>query len=192
MKNQNKVLRGLLQISIWIVLTMNVGFMAYGQSQISFAGMVDGTLLFFGDEEHGMDAGTLNMVIKSKWQGNQGKWGYVHVAPVFEYAQLTIEEYYRYSGEVGYTFNQFWLEGLEMGIYVDYGFIDRGLTTFSYGFGGQVAYKITNTIKGVASLQFVDRTDLITIYGMPSEIRYSVHVGVEIAVFKRKVKATRF
>lgn len=156
---------------------------------------VDGKIMFFGDEEHNIDAGLNNVSIKSRWTGNQAKWGYLYVAPTFEYAKLTTDlpEYYRWSAEVGYTFNRFLEDRLEFGVYADYGITKRGLANMSFGFGGTTGYKITKAMKVVATLQFVNRVDFEWIYNMPAEIKYSVFVGLEWTIFaNRRTKMTRF
>ena len=171
-----------LKIFTVIVIAMNTICLF---SQVTIQASIDPKITLFGDEAHNVESGLSNVLLKSRWQGNQKKIGKMHIGPSFEYAQLSKElpEYFRYSVEIGYTFNTL-VKIIEFGLYADYGIIKRGAASQSYGFGFVTGVKITDWIKGIATLQLVDRTDFKHLYGIDSQLKYSGFIGLEINLNK--------
>jgi hypothetical protein len=184
MKKQISITRTLLQILLYAVLLVGIYQVGSAQTAVSLSVQVDPKITVIGDDAHGIPSGLTNILVKSRWQGNQQEWGYMHVAPSFEYATLNPElpAYKRYAVEVGYTFNQLFLEHLEAGLYIDYGILDRGLAKRGFGAGAVLGYEFFNGFKGIATLQFVDRQDFEILYNIKSSFKHSVQVGFEINI----------
>lgn len=189
MKNQISIKRTILQTLVYVILLVGIYQTGQAQGMVTFQGSLDPKITVMGDEAHGIEAGLTNMLLKMRWTGLQKKNGYMYVAPVCEYATLStsLPAYNRWSAEVGYTFNNFFIEKLELGIYADYGITSRGgFADTSFGFGGVAGFLITPHVKLIGTLQFVQRVDFRWMYNMPAEVKYSVFIGVEINVFNRK------
>jgi len=157
--------------------------LGYSQEKVSIQLSQDAKLGLFGDEKNGYDAGTLDVTLSVIMQGNQQRLGYMIVYPEFEYADLEVEVYRRWTANVGYVFNDLFIPKLEMGASVSYGFIDRGLTDFCFGGNAFTKYKFNDTLKLVLNLQVTERPDLELIYNDANEWRYSGFVGVEVSIF---------
>lgn len=155
---------------------------AKAQEQVGIAILQDVRLATIGDQEHGYNAFTPDIIARVKMQGNQQKYGYLIVYPEFEYAQIQ-GEYYRYSANVGYTLNKLFLDDFEASLVGGYGFIDRyGISTSSFSLTGEIGYKVSRFFKIVVDGQLTQRSDLKWMYG-DNAIRFSGFVGVEIKVF---------
>lgn len=155
------------------------------QEKVSIQFTQDARLAILGDGKS-YDAGTLDFTASFQLQGNQQEWGYMVVYPEFEYAELEIAPYKRWTVNVGYTLNKLILDDLEMGASLSYGWIDRGLSDFCWGANAFTKYKFNDTIKVVANLQLTERPDLEIIYGDKGVWRISGHLGIEISVFNQK------
>lgn len=176
------IARAILVTILVITLCYVANDKAQAQSAIGVEISQDAKLALAGDEKHGLDAGTLNLYVKINMQGKQTDSGYLVVAPSFEYAELQIVPYRRWAVNVGYTFNQLTIKNLEMGTSLSYGFIDRGLTNFSWGLDFYTKWKLCDRAKIVATVQNIQRSDLGLLYGTPAidSIRSSGFVGIEI------------
>tara|TARA_R110000772_G_scaffold83493_5_gene176611 strand:- start:1742 stop:2317 length:576 start_codon:yes stop_codon:yes gene_type:complete len=179
--------RTIKQFILWALLVLGITAAATAQGKPTISIQTDWKITLLGDEPRGIDAGLNNVLIKSRWTGNQQQFGYLHIAPSFEYARLNpnLPEYTRYAVELGYTLNTL-IENFEAGVYVDYGIIKRGSAKRGAGFGGVLGYKITDNLKAIATLQYVDRQDFELIYNIKSEFKYSVFVGLEFSIGKNK------
>ena len=149
---------------------------ASAQSNISLSLHQDARLLITGDNI-GNNAGTLDLLLRFKMQGNQFKHGYIIVFPEFEYSEID-GNYKRYSANAGYTFNQF-VKNFEFSATGGYGWIDRyGKTMFSFSGTGEIAYNL-GFAKISAIGQLTERSDLAYYYG-DKAIRFSGFIGIEI------------
>lgn len=169
---------GLVGCIIIILLAATVNS-CNAQSRVSFSIMQDLKFATIGDAKRGYDAFTPNIVARFKMQGNQFKHGYLIVFPEFEYAAIE-GNYYRYSANVGYSFNnllfQYWTYTPAIG----WGMIDRyGKSFFSFGASLEISYSISNTFNIVALNQLTERKDLLWLWG-DNKIGYSFFVGLEI------------
>ena len=160
-------------LTIFIIATLITGLL-HAQDNVSVSVFQDVKLATIGDDKRGYDAFTLNTVIRFKMQGNQSEYGYFVVAPEFEYAELEVP-YKRWSVNVGYTFNQLILDNVEVTPMINYGWIDRGVSTFSGGASLETMYKINDTLKIGILQQLTHRTDLPN-----NKIGYSLMAGLEI------------
>ena len=181
--------RTIKQFILWALLAIGITAAATAQGKPTISIQTDMKITLSGDEPRGIEAGLNNVLIKSRWTGNQQQFGYLHVAPTFEHEKLNpnLPEYTRYAVELGYTLNTL-IDNFEAGVYVDYGIIKRGLAKRGAGFGGVLGYKITDNLKAIATLQFVDRQDFELIYNIKSEFKYSVFVGLEYSIGKKKTR----
>ena len=179
--------RTIKQFILWALLVIGITAAATAQGKPTISIQTDMKITLSGDEPRGIEAGLNNVLIKSRWTGNQQQFGYLHVAPSFEYARLNpnLPEYTRYAVELGYTLNTL-IQNFEAGVYVDYGIIKRGSAKRGAGFGGVLGYKITDNLKAIATLQFVDRQDQEILYGIKSTFKESFFVGLEFSIGKKK------
>tara|TARA_R110000772_G_C13310332_1_gene440572 strand:- start:7525 stop:8154 length:630 start_codon:yes stop_codon:yes gene_type:complete len=198
MKKQISITRTIMQILLYTVLLLGIYQVGSAQNKVALSVQVDPKITAVGDDAHGIPSGLTNILVKSRWQGKQQEWGYMHVAPTFEYATLNpdLPAYKRYAVEVGYTFNQFfdnwkpldlWLfeinpSNFEVGGYIDYGILERGLAKQGLGFGVVLGYEFFDGFKGIATLQYVDRQDFEVLYNIKSQFKHSVQVGFEINI----------
>ena len=141
----------------------------FSQEQISLGVYQDLRLLLTGDD-HNNDAGTIDIVMRIEMQGKQQNWGYLTIFPQFEYAEIA-GNYKRWSANVGYTFNEIFVEIMP---YVSYGWIDRGVSFRSIGAGCEISYKIGKLEISLLN-EFVERQELnkwvCSIYG---GIKYNI------------------
>ena len=145
------------------------------QEKISVMIAQDLKLAVIGDDKHNYDAFTTNLVMRLKMTGKQQKWGYMTIFPELEYADLR-PKYWRYSVNVGYTFNKMIVDIMP---YVSYGKIVRSNTSAtSIGGGLEIGYNINRTFKIVAQCQLNERSDLKVMYG-DNSIMLSNFVGIE-------------
>lgn len=163
----------LIKLSILLICSVS-----FAQEHITLNTTQDARLLFVGDEK-GNEAGTINLTFRSEWQGKQQKYGFMFVAPEFEYADLQGGIYRRYSMNVGYTFNKFlddWrpfelsISGFNLISFdwskfeytasIGIGTIDYNGAYYSFGSNFQLGYQIGNRIVFFLDLEIVDRLDL--------------------------------
>ena len=148
------------------------------QDNVSLSIYQDVRLLTIGDDI-GNDAGTIDMVVRLKMQGNQDKHGYLIVYPEYEYAEIK-NIYKRYAVGVGYAFNRLVLDNFEITPSVNYGWIDRGgVNGFSVSGSLELAYEINDTFKLNLMSQITERKDLKILYN-DNAFRYSGFIGLEI------------
>lgn len=176
-----KTIKILLTLFVLTLLMLITSTSIQAQDKISLQFTQDAKLGLTGDGK-AYGAGTLDVTMSIQLQGAQEKWGYFVVYPEFEYADLKYNSYKRWTVNVGYTLNKLFLDDLEMGGSVGYGFIDRGVSGFCWGSNAWTKYKINNTIKAVANLQLTERPDLGFIYGNTGAWTYSGHLGLEISL----------
>lgn len=142
------------------------------QDNVSISVFQDVKFALQGDEARGYKAGTLNIIARLKMQGNQDDLGYFVVVPEFEYADLQ-GTYRRYSVNIGYTLNA--IKNIEVTPMINYGWIDRGVSTYSGGGSIETMYKLSDNIKIGVLNQLVHRTDLPN-----RKLGYSFFFGTEI------------
>jgi hypothetical protein len=165
-----------------IIIALILSSIVSAQEQLSISLSQDARLGILGDKEHGYNAGTINVLVKLKMSGNQQKYGFLSVYPEFEYAAIQ-GDYYRYSANVGYTFNKLLIENLEAGSFIGYGIGERnGLTWDSFSLNGELAYKLSSKIKLLLNAQFVQRKDLELMYNDNNVIRFSGFFGIEFKI----------
>jgi len=154
-----------------------------GQERLSISVLQDAKLGIVGDSDRGYDSGTLDILLRLKMQGNQQKYGYMVVFPEVEIANLN-PNYIRYSANVGYTFNQLFLDNLEISGYGSYGWINReNMATSSFGITGEIGYNISDRFKILADLQVIQRKDLEVMYNDANVIKWSGFLGIEFKIF---------
>lgn len=169
----------IITIALFILNTL----LCIGQERLSLSVLQDAKLGIVGDSKHGYDAGTLDVLIRLNMQGNQQKYGYLVVFPEVEIANLK-PNYVRYSANIGYTFNQLFINKLEVSGYGSYGWINReGMSTSSFGVIGEIGYKISDRFKILADLQVLQRKDLDVMYNDANVIKWSGFLGLEIKIF---------
>lgn len=151
----------ILIIAIVVVLLLNV-MSLFAQENVTINISQDARLALVGDNR-GNEPFTPNLSFRSEWQGKQQKWGYMVVAPEFEYADLQGGIYRRYSANVGYTFNK-WVKNIDFTSTLGYGLIDYNGGFRSFGSNFQISFTIFNGFKFFIDTEIVDRKDL-TIYG---------------------------
>ena len=154
------------QLILFLFLTLNLN----AQEKVSLAVYIDPTLMIKGDT-HNNPAGTLNLILQLKMQGNEQSIGYMVIFPEFEYADLS-KSYIRYSANIGYNFYTP-IKHLEALLSGGWGILSREGTTWHSGsLEGVISLKI-NKFKINLMGQLVDRKDI-------KEIRFSGFVGIEL------------
>jgi len=154
------------QLILLLFLTLNLN----AQERVSLAVYIDPTLMIKGDT-HNNPAGTLNLILQLKMQGNEQSIGYMVIFPEFEYADLS-KSYIRYSANIGYNFYTP-IKHLEALLSGGWGILSREGTTWHSGsLEGVISLKI-NKFKINLMGQLVDRKDI-------KEIRFSGFVGIEL------------
>ena len=146
----------------------------------------DARLMFLGDQDHNIDKGTLDLVLRVKMEGYQDRYGYFVVYPEFEYAEIE-GIYKRYSVNVGYVLNQLPVKDFELGFGIGWGWIDRyGKSMFSFAGTSNLSYKITDNIKLSLLGQITERKDLAVMWGNKGLnfkedgiLRFSGMIGLE-------------
>lgn len=144
---------------------------ANAQEHITLNITQDAKLLFVGDDK-GNEAGTLNVTVSSEWQGKNLGGYYFFIRPEAELAKLATD-YYRYSVNVGWTFNE-WIDKIDFTASVGYGVIDYNGARTSFGGNLQTSYEIFDGVKFVLDLEGTERRDLLE-YG--ERIRISGKFG---------------
>ena len=146
--------------SIIVLILVVIGGMclAHCQDNVSVSIHQDGRLFFVGDDK-GNEAVTPNVLLRFNLKCKQDKIGYGFIFPEVEFADLQGGDYYRYSLNGGYTFNQI-TPNLEASLTGGYGLIHRnGLAYRSFGCSGILSYKLGRFSPSLI-LQGVDRTDI--------------------------------
>lgn len=112
------------------------------QDNVSIGLYQDGRLLFIGDD-HGNDAGTLDIKVDVGLQGHQRKWSYYEMRVQFEYADLSGGKYVSWLVMGGHVFNKLIVKNFEIGMYPTIGMIHRFKTSYgTYGLTGDISYKM--------------------------------------------------
>ena len=158
-------------------------FIALSLALIQFSHSQNGVYLSVSqDVKHATydeDAFRLNLLGRVKLEGFQQKYGYILVAPSFEYADLKEAPFTRFSFDVGYVFNKLFIKNLEVSGTAGWGFIQRG-DSFSYAswsFVGDIGYVIVeNRFKIVLEGQFTERSDI-------GKWVPSTFLGIEVKLF---------
>lgn len=171
----------ILKIAVTLVLLLNVASL-FAQDRITLNIAQDAKFLFIGDDR-GNDAGTLDLLFRSEWQGKQTSVGYMLVAPEFEYSNLQGGDYRRYSLNLGYTLT--FAAPFEFTATAGYGVIDRKHVGADFSAGAQLeaAFAISPNFKLYTAYQFTERSDLYE-YGTPT--RGSGFIGIKIGLFKTR------
>lgn len=152
-----------------IYIVFFLGFIGYTQDQISLGIYQDGKLLLTGDDK-GNGAGTLDIIARVEMQGKQQTYGYLTIFPQFEYAEI-YGNYKRWSANVGYTFNKLIVDVMP---YISYGWIDRGLSFESWGFGSEISYRIGKFQISLLN-EYVERQELNKwVYSLYGGVKYNI------------------
>lgn len=152
----------------------------FSQEPISIAFHHDTKFLFIGDER-GNHAGTIDILIKLEFPVKNFKKAYLTVFPSFEFADLHTGSLKRYSLGAGFIQKDIFLKKLYLGVYADYGFIERmENSTSSFGLHFEIFYKISNRFSLSYIHQIIERTDLKILYNESNYIRPSSFVGFKI------------
>lgn len=160
------------QIIIILLLVLGTSSI-HSQERVGISLHQDARLLVLGDKDHNIDAGTIDIVVSLKMQGNQQQYGYLTIYPSFEYAELSDSTYKRWSANIGYTFNKLIVDNFEILIAGGYGWIDRwSVNMSSFGADAILNYKLTNNIKLSLMSQLTDRRDI-------NKIKYSGFIGIQ-------------
>jgi len=134
----------------------------FSQERLSMDVFADAKLAFTEDD-HGNDAGTLDVLINVSYQFKQSRLGYFYLGQGVEYANLAGGSFFRYSIiNAGYTFNTL-LESkkLETSVALNYGLTKRWSQGFTnYGGTVDLAYAINNWLKFTTVYQLTRRNDL--------------------------------
>ena len=139
-----------------LLLILLFPLFTFSQEGISFSVYQDAKMAFVGDKR-GNDALTINLRVRSEWQGKQLKGFYMFVAPEFEFAKLQ-KDYYRYSANVGQRFNQF-SKLIEMSYSLGYGLIVRNnISAKSFGADFETQININKSFAFLLNLQVVERS----------------------------------
>jgi hypothetical protein len=174
--------------SLLLILVAFLNFTVHhSQERVSLSFYQDGKLLLLGDN-HKNKSGTLDLLVRIKIQGKQKRFGYFLIMPEYEQANLQ-ETYKRYSLNIGYTFNRFYLKNLnfvkniELTASIGYGKIDHfAQSTYDWSVTGEIAYKVNDWLKLGIINQITERTDLLYRYN-DNVIRYSCFFGLEFSPF---------
>ena len=166
-------------------LILLISLTAIGQGTISLGAYTDPSLILLEDQ-HGNTPVTWNGLFKVNLEGNQiKKVGYAYIPISYEYAALHGGKYQRYSGGIGFNFNDLFITKLEIGGFANYGVIIRydNHTFSSFEFGGQLNYKLGRfKLSLLGSL--TERKELLFRWGT-NVIRFNGYVGL-IYIFKRE------
>ena len=162
---------------LFTITLLLIGMMGAAQSNIAMNVSQDAKLLFVGDDK-GNEPGTIDLTIRSEWQGNQFNSGYMFVAPEFEIAELAGGTYRRYSGNVGYSFNK-WIDKFTFTASAGYGILDYNGGMFSMGLNFQTSYAITSQIEVFLDCELTERGDLHIFF------RQSGKFGVKFIIFNK-------
>lgn len=180
---------------ILCIIFMIISNTCKAQGGLSLLAAQDIKLATIGDKERGYDPFTTNILLRFKMNGNQNKHGFLVVFPEFEYADID-GDYYRYSANVGYTFNELevnWFKGgmvywlnrnivnkMELTPTLGWGWIDRyGKSLFSFGASLEITYNLSDRINIGYIAQLTERKDLLWLWG-ENKIGYSGFVLIEI------------
>lgn len=166
-----------LSLIILTVLALNL---SSAQKNVEFSFYQDLKLATMNDD-HGNEPYTMDVVFKFRMNGNKQKFGYMYVAPYFEYAEIA-GIYKRYAAEVGYTFDELIVKNFEASGGVNYGIQDRyGKNWLVLGADFELGYRITPNFKVKALAQLVERKDLKAFYGN-YKIGFSGFIGLTYAL----------
>ena len=144
--------------------------LSHSQDNVSIALYQDARLLFVGDDI-GNEAPTTNVLLRFNLKCKQDEIGYGFVFPEIEYARLQGGEYFRYSLNGGYTFNQV-IRKVEASITGGIGMIHRdNISNLSFGCSGSIGYRLGRVTPSVI-LQGTNRSDI-------GEFRFSTFIGLE-------------
>ncbi|MDX6745845.1 hypothetical protein SHK09_03495 [Polaribacter sp. PL03] len=155
------------------------------QNAVNVSFHQDLKLLVFGDKI-GNDAGTLNYIIRTKYEAREQKIGYFIHGLEYEKAMLK-DQYSRFGGFTGFTFTTlFDSKNIHITPTIGAGSIHRtGKNMFSWSASLQIEYLISNRVRISALNQITQRTDLKLLYN-DLQHRYSFFIGLEVNLFKIK------
>ena len=169
----------LLKIAIIATLLLNVVFLCTAQSKVNLSVYADAKLLTTGDTR-GNEAGTIDVIVKSEWSGNQQATGYLLVFPQYEIANLDGGVYRRYSAGAGYTFNTI-VKNIEFTPQINYGILNRfGRAFSSWDLGADISYRLTKNIKLSLLGTFTERKDLQYRWGIKDVYRFNGYAGLKL------------
>lgn len=169
---------------IIIIITLLLSVKNYSQGIIKLTILQDAKLGLIGDNK-GNNAFTTDLLVKFKLTGKQFEYGYLTISPYLEYAEIN-GIYKRYAVDVGFTFNKLIIKNLEITPSINYGIQDRYKKSWLvFGSDIEANYKLTDNIGLTALAQFVERKDLLWMYG-DKKIRFSGFIGITMNIFNTK------
>ena len=145
-------------IIVLILVVIGGMCLAHCQDNVSVSIHQDARLFFVGDDI-GNNAVTPNLLLRLNLKGKQDSIGFGFAMIETEFADLKGGDYYRYSINGGYTFNQI-IPKIEASLTGGYGLIHRnGLAYRSLGCSGVLGYKLDRFTPSII-VQGVDRVDI--------------------------------
>jgi len=174
------------RLIIALLLTFTV-ISTQAQEEIRLAVWQDARLAVSKDKTETLSPFTLDVLAKLKLTGKQTDAGYLVISPMFEYADLD-GIYKRYAVDLGFTFNQSLLWGLEVTPSINYGIQDRwGKAFLVFGADLEVSIEITDGLRVSALGQLVERKDLDWAYGGNKHYQASGFIGLQYRIFNTKL-----
>ena len=165
MKNLIKLIV-LFAFSLGCTIAMNGQVHKDRDEMISFVVTQDVKLATIEDD-YGNQPFTPDVRVTMLWKGLQTDYGNLEIRIGFEYADLSVTKYIRYSGGVGYSFNHMIIPFVKtrycVAPFINYGVINRGgnsATQGAFEFGADVKLPISKRAKIVSTFVVTDRNDI--------------------------------
>jgi len=181
----------IILIMIYTLLALFLSTKGYAQNKferIAFMFTQDVKLAVMEDD-HGNKPFTPDVRITMLWKGIPTNYGNLEVRTGFEYADLSVTKYIRYSGGVGYSFNWMPIPGIEykytIAPFINYGIIVRGsnqATLGAFEFGFDLKFPIYKGWKVVSTMQWTDRNDINKRFDTFDAVRDNFNWGVGLEV----------
>lgn len=144
-----------MKTNVLILAFLLLSLVAAAQGRVTLNVAQDVRLAAFKDSQ-GRDPFTLDITIRSEWQGLEKKGYYIFIAPEFEFARLR-NTYRRYSANGGITLIYF--PRFPLTASVGYG-ITTSRGAYISANGNLQAGFVINNLTLFADLQIVDRKDI--------------------------------
>ncbi|QTE24000.1 hypothetical protein [Polaribacter cellanae] len=163
---------------IFLFFTFLLTFSIYGQNNIEISLQQDARLLLIGDKK-GNDALTVNLMTKLELPVYNFEKSYLLAYLSLEYADLVVKNYKRYSLGAGYSIKNVF-EKIGATAYADFGKIYRQSEGFfSFGFSGELSYRINDKLKIICTQQLTYRKDLKVLYNSKNDYVISGFIGLK-------------
>lgn len=159
------------------IIFIFISTVTYSQKRFNLSIHHDTKFLFIGDNL-GNSAGTLDLIAKIEIPIKNFSNSYIIAYPSFEYVDLHSGSSRRYAIGSGYIQKNVFLNNLNLGALLDYGFINRlGNSTSSFGLSIEAFYKVTSWLSLSYIHQIIERSDLVILYNEIYYIRPSSFAG---------------